>query len=104
MGENERRQVDSPGQGASNDTSLMKIGAQTAKKRGWLQEIGLKFENFDPWPWTLLGTAMRHMMNTRARVCMHMHVTCDTLAFLCRSRRLRLPVGRAAHHGPKALR
>ena len=49
MGENERRQVDSPGQGASNDTSLMKIGAQTAKKRGWLQEIGLKFENFDPW-------------------------------------------------------
>ena len=48
MGENERRQVDSPGQGASNDTSLMKIGAQTAKKRGWLQEIGLKFENFDP--------------------------------------------------------
>ena len=48
MGENERRQVDSPGEGASNDTSLMKIGAQTAKKRGWLQEIGLKFENFDP--------------------------------------------------------
>ena len=48
MGENERRQVDSPGQGASNDTSLMKIGGQTAKKRGWLQEIGLKFENFDP--------------------------------------------------------